>query len=86
MKNLLILVLMMILLNSCNNDITQETHHTQEETPKKRFHGGDIVYLKPDSLKVVVSDTDPFNKDYNVTFTDSSRNRQTEYVYDYEIY
>ncbi len=54
--------------------------------PTLKYKVGDIVYLKPDSLKVVVTGTLPNIQHYHVEYTDNLGKRQIEIVEPSSVY
>lgn len=75
---MLITILILFSLTSCNNN----SNNIQEPS---KFKAGDIVYLKPDSTKVVVSLI--FSNDILVvSYTDSLKVRHDKSIFISEIY
>lgn len=54
--------------------------------PKLKYKAGDVVYLKPDSLKVVVTGSVTNLQHYHVEYTDNLGNRQLEIVEPSSVY
>jgi hypothetical protein len=54
--------------------------------PTLKYKVGDVVYLKPDSLKVVVTDTLPNLQYYYVDYTDNFGKRQVQIVVPLSVY
>lgn len=57
-----------------------------EPKPTLKYKVGDVIYLKPDSLKVVVVGTLPNIQDYHVEYTDNFGKRRVEIVEPSSVY
>ena len=67
MKKLLTFVLFVFMITSCAQD---HNGHKRPDPPDK-YKKGDIVYLKPDSLEVVIVDKCPCEKrKYTILYRD----------------
>jgi len=53
---------------------------------QKQFKNGDIVYLKPDSIKAIIVYDKPFFLDYRVAYNDSLNVRHNIEINEWEIY
>jgi hypothetical protein len=62
------------------------THPFTSPKPTLKYKVGDVVYLKPDSLKVVVIGALPNLQDYHVEYTDNFGKRQLEIVRPSSVY
>jgi hypothetical protein len=54
--------------------------------PTLKYKVGQIIYLKPDSLKVVVTGTLPNLQHYHVEYTDNLGKRQVEIIEPLSVY
>jgi hypothetical protein len=86
-NELLRLILLIVLLGL----FTWGTIHVLREDAKRpkptlKYKVGDVVYLKPDSLKVVVTGALPNLQDYHVEYTDNLGKRQVEIVEPLSVY
>jgi len=57
-----------------------------EPKPTLKYKVGDVIYLKPDSLKVVITGSVPNLQHYYVEYTDSFGKRQLEIVEPSSVY
>ncbi len=86
-KELLRVILLIVLLGL----FTWWAIHVLREDAKRpkptlKYKVGDVVYLKPDSLKVVVVGALPNLQDYHVEYTDNFGKRQLEIVHPSSVY
>jgi hypothetical protein len=57
-----------------------------EPKPTLKYKVGDVIYLKPDSLRVVVTGSLPNIQQYHVEYTDNLGKRQLEVVGPSSVY
>ena len=74
----LLVVLVAVLLYSCGEV-------NRKQTPPK-YKQGDVVYLKPDSTKAVISYVWVDNNSYSVDYYDAEHEPQSMHVPEYGVY
>ncbi len=60
----------------------------REETSQSplKYKEGDVIYLKPDSLRGTVISTDHYSKKYGVKYFDVEGDEESIYIDEFEIY
>jgi len=73
------------MLFGCNNNEQQNKQQNKQQNYQSKYQEGEIIYLKPDSIKAVIK-YELFRGSYYVVYTDSLKVRHQVLVYNSEIY
>ncbi len=75
------ILFILIMLFGCNNNEQQN----EQQNYQSKYQEGEIIYLKPDSIKAVIK-YEIFKGSYYAVYTDSLKVRHQVLVYNSEIY
>lgn len=78
MKIFILFILFISMLFGCNNN-------NEQQNEQSKYQEGEIIYLKPDSIKAVIK-YEIFKGSYYAVYTDSLKVRHQVLVYNSEIY
>lgn len=79
-----LILILAVFLTACCGEPSGNNH-----TTNFKYQSGDVVYLKPDSLKVTITKRYDFgdnNIKYDVVYYNKIGEQVENYVYEYEIY
>jgi hypothetical protein len=82
-RAILLIVLLGLFTWGCVHFINEDAKRPK---PTLKYKVGDVVYLKPDSLKVVVTGALPNLQHYHIEYTDNLGKRQVEIVEPLSVY
>ena len=93
MKKLIYLIIIVLLIVSCDHESKSiKLYGTENIETENKYNIGEVVYLKPDSLKVVIVEINYAHKppkykcEYNNTRDNGSTFRDYDYVTETSIY
>lgn len=88
MKTILSLLCVVVVFISCN------CTNTEDKDVQYKYSLGDVVFVKPDSLKATISSRYSYGNDnsgdngirYEIQYYDSEGNQRSDYVKEFQIF